>query len=219
MQEELNNFKRNEVWSLVERPKQNIIGTKWILRNKQDEYGVVTRNKAWLVAKYYSQVKGLYFDKTFTPIDRLESICMLLTYATHHDFKFYQMYVKSVFLNGLIKEEVYVEQPPGFESEGYSNYVYKLYKTLYGLKQARRAWYECLSDFLIENNFRIGKADSTLFTRKMGKDLFVCQIYIDDIIFDSTNKSFSDEFSKIMMDRFEMSIMEVHTFFLGFQIK
>jgi hypothetical protein len=129
------------------------------------------------------------------------------------------MDVKSVFLNGPIKEEVYVEQPPSFESEGYSNYVYKLYKMLYGLKQAPRAWYECLSDFLIENNFRIGKTDSTLFTRKMGKDLFVCQIYIDDIIFDSTNKSFSDEFSKIMMDRFEMSIMEVLTFFLGFQIK
>jgi hypothetical protein len=85
-----------------------------------------------------------------------------------------------------------VEQPPNFKSEGYPNHVYKLYKMLYGLKQAPKAWYECLSDFLIENSFRIGKADSTLFTRKMGKDLFVCQIYVDDIIFGSTNKSFYD---------------------------
>jgi hypothetical protein len=113
---------------------------------------------------------------------------------------------------------VYVEQPPGFESEGYPNHVYKLHKAL-GLKQAPRAWYECLRDFLIKNSFRIGKADSTLFTRKMGKDLFVCQIYVDDIIFDSTNKSFCDEFSKIMMDRLEMSMIRVLTFFLEFQIK
>jgi hypothetical protein len=89
----------------------------------------------------------------------------------------------------------------------------------YGLKQAPRAWYECLSDFLIENGFRIGKADSTLFTRKMGKNLFVCQIYVDNIIFGSTNKYFCDEFNKIMMDRFEISMMGVLTFFLGFQIK
>jgi hypothetical protein len=144
---------------------------------------------------------------------------MLLSYATHHGFKLYQMDVKSAFLNGPIKEEVYVKQPPGFDREGYPNHVYKLHKALYRLKQAPRAWYECLRDFLIENGFRIGKADSTLFTRKMGKDLFVCQIYVDDIIFGSTNKSFCDEFSKIMMDRFEMSMMGVLTFFLGFQIK
>jgi hypothetical protein len=112
------------------------------------------------------------------------------------------MDVKSVILNGSIKEEVYVEQPPAFESEEYPKPPYKIHKALYGLKQAQRAWYECLRDFLIDNGFRIGKADSILFTRRMGKDLFVCQIYIDDIIFGSTNKTFCDEFSKIMTDRF-----------------
>jgi hypothetical protein len=132
----------------------------------------------------------LDFDETFAPVGRLESIRILLAYATHHGFKLYQMDVKSTFLNGPIKEEMYVEQPPGFESEGYPNHVYKLYKALYGLKQSPRTWYECLRDFLIENGFMIGKANSTLFTRKMGKYLFVCQIYIDDIIFGSTKKSF-----------------------------
>jgi hypothetical protein len=82
------------------------------------------------------------------------------------------MDVKSAFLNGPIKEEVYVEQPPGFECEGYPNHVYKLHNVLYGLKQAPKALYECLRDFLIENGFRIGKTDSTLFTRKMGKDMY-----------------------------------------------
>jgi hypothetical protein len=170
-------------------------------------------------SKGYSQVEDLDFDETFAPIARLESIRILLTYATRHSFKLCQMDVKSALLNGPIKEEVYVEQPPSFESKEYHNYVYKLHKTLYGLKQAPRAWYECLRDFLIENDFRIDKEDSTLFTRKMGKDLFVCQIYVDNIIFGSTKKYFCDEFSKIITDRFEMSMMEVLTFFLGFQIK
>jgi hypothetical protein len=116
------------------------------------------------VAKGYSQVEGLDFDKTFVPVARLESIRILLAYATHHDFKLYQMDVKSAFLNGPIKEEAYVEQPPDFESEEYPNHVYKLHKMLYGLKQAPRAWYECLRDFLIDNGFRIDKMDSTLFT-------------------------------------------------------
>jgi hypothetical protein len=111
MQEELNNFKRNEISTLVEGPKLNIIGTNWVFRNKQDEYGIVTRNKARLVAKCYSQVKGLNSNKTFAPVAKLESIQILLTYATHHDFKLYQMDIKSAFLNDPIKEEVYVEQP------------------------------------------------------------------------------------------------------------
>jgi hypothetical protein len=171
------------------------------------------------VVKGYSQVEGLNFGETFAPIAKLESIRILLVYATHHDFKIYEMDVKSAFLNGPIKEEVYVDQPPGFESEEYPNHVYKRYKAHYGLKQSLRAWYECLMDFHIDNDFRIGKVDSILFTRRMGNDLFVCQIYVDNIIFGSTNKSFCDEFSKIMSDRFKMSIIGELTFFLGFQIK
>jgi hypothetical protein len=159
MQEELNNFTRNEVWHLVPRPNQNVVGTKWVFRNKQDEHGVVTRNKARLVAKGYSQVKGLDFDETYAPVARLESIRILLAYDTYHGFKLYQMDVKSAFLNGPIKEEVYVEQPSGFEDSDYPNHVYKLSKALYGLKKAPRAWYECLRDFLITDGFKVGKAD------------------------------------------------------------
>jgi hypothetical protein len=122
------------------------------------------------VAKGSSQVKGFDFDETFAPVARLESIYILLAYATHHGFKLYQMDIQSVFLNGPIKEKVYVEQPPSFKSEEYPNNIYKLHKVLCGLKQAPRAWYECLRDFFIENRFRIGKADSTLFTRMMRKD-------------------------------------------------
>jgi hypothetical protein len=130
---------------------------------------VVTRNKARLVAKGYSQVEGLDFDETYAPVARLESIHIILAYATSHGFKLYQMDVKSAFLNGPIKEEVYVEQPPGFEDSEYPNHVYKLSKALYGLKQAPRAWYECLRDFLITNGFKVRKADPTLFTKTVEK--------------------------------------------------
>jgi hypothetical protein len=140
------------------------------------------------VAKGYSQVEGLDFGATYAPVARLESIHILLAYATYHGFKLYQMDIKSAFLNGPIKEEVYVEQLPGFEDSEYPNHVYKLSKALYGLKQAPRAWYECLRDFFITNGFKVGKADPTLFTKTIAKDLFVCQIYVDDIIFGSTNK-------------------------------
>jgi hypothetical protein len=129
------------------------------------------------------------------------------------------MDVKSAFLNGPIKEEVYVEQPPGFEDSEYPNHVYKLSKALYGLKQAPRSWYECLRDFLITNGFKVGKADPTLFTKTIAKDLFVCQIYVDDIIFGSTNKSTCEEFSMIMIHKFEMSMMGELKYFLGFQVK
>jgi hypothetical protein len=139
MQEELNNFKRNEVWTLVPRPKQNVVGTKWVFRNQQGEHGVVTRNKARLVAKGYAQVASLDFEETFAPVARLESIRILLAYAAHHSFRLFQMDVKSAFLNGPIKEEVYVEQPSGFEDERYPDHVCKLSKALYGLKQAPKS--------------------------------------------------------------------------------
>jgi hypothetical protein len=219
MHEELNNFKRNEVWSPVPRPKQNVVGTKWVFCNKQDEHSVVPRNKARLVAKGYAQVTGLDFEETFAPVARLESIRILLAYAAHHSFRLFQMDVKSAFLNGPIKEEVYVEQPPGFEDDRYPDHVYKLSKALYELKQAPRAWYECLRDFLISNAFKVGKVDPTLFTKTCNGDLFVCQIYVNDIIFGSTNQKYCEEFSRVMMQKFVMSMMSELTYFLGFHVK
>jgi hypothetical protein len=115
------------------------VGTKWVFCNKQDEHGVVTRNKARLMTKGYSQVKGFDFDETFAPVASLESIRILLAYATHHGFKLYQMDIKSAFLNRPIKEEVYVEQPLSFEAEEYTNHAYKLHKALYWLKHGMNA--------------------------------------------------------------------------------
>ena len=168
MQEELHQFELNNVWELVKRPdprKHNIIGTKWIYRNKQDENGLVVRNKARLVAQGYTQVEGIDFDETFAPVARLEAIRILLAYANHHDIILYQMDVKSAFLNVKLEEEVYVAQPPGFEDPKNPDKVFRLNKALYGLKQAPRAWYDTLKEFFVKNGFTPGSLDPTLFTK------------------------------------------------------
>jgi hypothetical protein len=127
----------------------NVIGTKWVFKNKQGEDGEVVRNKAHLVAHVFRQVEGQDFRETFTLVARLEAIRILLAFAASKRFKLYQMDVKSAFLNGVIQEEVFVRQPPGFENSKYPNRVYKLSKALYGLKQAPRAWYARLKTFLL----------------------------------------------------------------------
>jgi hypothetical protein len=174
MHEELKNFKRNKVWSLVEKPKdyRNVIGTKWVFKNKQDANGIVVTNKARLVAQGYSQVEGIDYGETYAPVARLESIRILLVYASHFNFKLYQMDVKSAFLNGPLYELVYVKQPPGFEDPHFPTHVYKLDKALYGLKQAPRAWYEHLKELLVDHGFEIGLIDPTLFTKKVNEELF-----------------------------------------------
>ncbi|KAK8569030.1 hypothetical protein V6N12_007562 [Hibiscus sabdariffa] len=220
MQEELNQFDRSKVWTLVERPNdKSTIGTKWAFRNKLDDSGNIVRIKARLVEQGYTQEEGIDFDETYAPVARMESIMMLLAFACHHEFKLFQMDVKSEFLNGFINEEVYVEQPPGFEDPKFPNHVFKLSKGLYGLKQAPRAWYERLSTFLVKKCFNKGKVDTTLFTKKKGKDILVVQIYVDDIIFGSTNDLLCQEFAKLMQGEFEISMMAELSLFLGLQIK
>jgi hypothetical protein len=161
----------------------------------------------------------LDFDETFAPVARLEAIQILLSYAISHNIKLYQMDVKSAFLNGKISELVYVEQPPGFEDSKKPNHVYKLSNALYGLKQTSHAWYERIWDFLVSKGFKIGKMVITLFTKKIDDDLFICQIYVDDIIFGSTNQDFCEEFGDTIFREFEMSMIGELSFFLGLQVK
>ena len=183
MHEELNNFTRNQVWELVEKPKDhNVIGTKWVFQNKQDQDGIVIRNKARLVAQGYTQVEGLDFGETYAPVARLEAIRILLAYACAHNIKLYQIDVKSAFLNRYINKLVYVVQPPGFEDVKKPNHVYKLRKALYGLKQAPRAWYSRLSTKLINLGFKASKSDTSLFIYQEGAVSIYMLIYVDDIV-------------------------------------
>ncbi|KAJ9544631.1 hypothetical protein OSB04_024338 [Centaurea solstitialis] len=208
MQEELLQFKRNKVYRLVPRPQdKSIIKTKWIFRNKKDESGLIVRNKARLVAKGYSQQEGIDYDETFSPVARIEAIRIFLAYAAHKNIKVFQMDVKSAFLNGVLHEEVYIEQPEGFVDPDFPDHVCILDKALYGLKQAPRAWYETLTNHLLSKGFKRGTIDTTLFLKKDGDYLLLVQIYVDDIIFGSTNPELCTKFSKIMETEFEMSMM------------
>jgi hypothetical protein len=195
MHEELENFERNQVWTLVVPLRDvNVIGTKWVFKNKQGEDGEVVRNKARLVAQGYSQVEGLDFGEIFGPVARLEAIRILLAFTASKGFKLYQMDVKSVFLNGVIQEEVYVRQPPGFESPKYPDIVYKFSKVLYGLKKVSRAWYARLKTFLLEHRYVMRSVDKTLFTLNHDTDFLLVQIYVDDIIFGASSHSLVPRF-------------------------
>ena len=190
------------------RPKGvNVIGTKWIFKNKSDEHGTVIINKSRLITQGYTQVEGVDFDETFASVARLESIRILLTIASHLNFKLYQIDVKSDFLNGMLQEEVYVEQPKGFVDPHRPDDVYKLKRALYGLKQAPRAWYDRLIAYLTEHGFKRGSADTTLFIRKDKNSFVVAQSYVVDIVFGATNDSLTYSFTDEMKAIFEMSMV------------
>ncbi|GKC48727.1 retrovirus-related pol polyprotein from transposon TNT 1-94 [Tanacetum coccineum] len=166
MQEELNEFERLEVWELVPRPDRVMIITlKWIYKVKLDELGGVLKNKARLVVSGYRQEEGIDFEESFALVSRLEAIRIFIAFAAHMNMVVYQMDVKTAFLNGILREEVYVSQPDGFVDPENPNHVYKLKKALYGLKHAPRAWREV-------------------------KDILLVQIYVNDIIFTSTKPDF-----------------------------
>ncbi|GJU37374.1 retrovirus-related pol polyprotein from transposon TNT 1-94 [Tanacetum coccineum] len=185
---------------------------------KFDELGGVLKNKARLVAKGYRQEERIDFEESFAPVARVEAIRIFIVYVVHKNMAVYQMDVKIAFLNGILREEVYVCQPDGFVDQDNPNHVYKLKKALYGLKQAPHAWYDLLSSFLLSQKFSKGVVDPTLFTQKEGKDILLVQIYVDDIIFASTDLTLYETFSEIMCSKFNMSMMVKMSFFLGLQI-
>nr|GEY58562.1 retrovirus-related Pol polyprotein from transposon TNT 1-94 [Tanacetum cinerariifolium] len=183
-------------------------------KNKKDEDQTMIRNKAQLVEKGYAQEEGIDFEESFAPVACLEAVWIFIAYAAHKSFPIYQMDVKTAFLNGPLKEEVYVAQPDGFVDPDHPEKVYRLRKALYGLKQAPRVWYDELSAFLASK----GTIDPTLFTIRYEEDILLVQIYVDDIIFGSTNPKYSKRFEKLMHSIFEMSLIGEMKFFLGLQI-
>nr|GEX08608.1 hypothetical protein [Tanacetum cinerariifolium] len=185
--------------------------------DRLDENTVI-RNKSRLVAKGYAQKEGVDFEESFAPVARLEAVRLFIAYAAHKSFVIYQMDVKTAFLYGPLKEEVYVNQPDGFVDPYHPDKVYRLKKALYGLKQAPRAWYDELSKFLLSKGFTKGSIDPTLFITKHMGDILLVQIYVDDIIFGSMNPNHSKPFEKLMHNKFEMSMMGELKFFLGIQI-
>ncbi|GJR69029.1 putative ribonuclease H-like domain-containing protein [Tanacetum coccineum] len=210
MQEELLQFKLQQVWILVDLPSgKRAIGTKWVFRNKKDKRGIVIRNKARLVAQGHRQEEVIDYKEVFALVARIEVIRLFFAYASFMGFLVYQMDVKSAFLYGTIEEEVYVTQPPSFKDPDHPDKVYKVVKTLYGLHQAPRAWFETLANYLLSNGFKRGKIDQTLFIKKQKWDILLVQVYVDDIIFGSTNKELCTRFEKLMKDNQDKYVAEI----------
>ncbi|GKA12243.1 retrovirus-related pol polyprotein from transposon TNT 1-94 [Tanacetum coccineum] len=189
-----------------------------LTKNKRDEENIVIRNKTRLIAKGYGQKEGINFEESSSLVARLEAVRLFVAYAVHKSFPVYQMDVKTTFLNGPLKKEVYANQQDGFVDPHHPDKVYRLKKALYGLKQASRAWYDELSNFLVSKGFSKGSIDPTLFITKKREDILLVQIYVDDIIFGSTNPKLSKKFKKLMHNKFEMSMMGELKLFLGIQI-
>ncbi|GJV43875.1 putative ribonuclease H-like domain-containing protein [Tanacetum coccineum] len=201
MQEELLQFKLQQVWTLVDLPYvKRAIGTKWMYKNKKDEIGIVVRNKARLVAQGYTKEEGIDYDEVFAPVARIEAIRLFLSYASFKDFVVYQMDMNR------------------FEDPEFPDKVYKVEKALYGLHQAPRAWYETLSTYLLDNGFQRGQIDKTLFIKRIKSDILLVQVCVDDIIFGSTKKELCTDFEKLIHKKFQMSSMGELTFFLGLQV-
>nr|GEX98763.1 hypothetical protein [Tanacetum cinerariifolium] len=207
-----------KIFDALKDPRVRPIGTKWVLKNKKDEKGIVIRNKARLVAQGYTQEEGIDYEEVLAPVARIEAIRLFLAYALLMGFIVYQMDVKSAFLYGTINEKVYVVQPPGFQDPKFPERVYKVEKAMYGLYQAPRAWYGTLSKYLLDNGFQRGTIDQTLFIRKHKGEFLLVQVHVDDIIFGSSNSQLCREFEALMHYKFQMSAMGELTFFLGLQI-
>lgn len=185
-----------------------------MFKNKLDVNDIITKNKVRLVAKGYSQAKGISYKEAYALVAYLYAIQLHLAFALCLNFKLYHMNVRLSFLNGFIDEKVDVSQPSGFENHENPDYVFKLKQTLYGIKQSLRACYERLSRFLIKQGFNRDKVDIILFIRSKVKYILLIQIYIDDIIFGFTNKPLLRNLRALMQAEFKMSLMGELTYFL-----
>nr|GEZ88948.1 retrovirus-related Pol polyprotein from transposon TNT 1-94 [Tanacetum cinerariifolium] len=175
-----------------------------------DEENTIIRNKTYLVVRGYLQEEGIDFEESFAPVARMEAIRIFLAHATHKSFIVFQMDVKTAFLHGSLKEDMYVCQPKGFIDAHHPSHVYKLKEVLYGLKQALRAWYDELPKFLLHNHLNKGTIDPTLFIRRFDNDIFVVEVYVDDIIFGSTNLRLDIVHANCLCAQYQAQLTEKH---------
>ena len=220
MAKEIDSIEKNGTWRLTTLPSGvKAIGVKWVFKTKLNEHGTVEKHKARLVAKGYAQQYGIDYTEVFAPVARLDTIRLILATAAQNKWEVYQLDVKSAFLQGELKEEVYVQQPTGFEKKGEEEKVYKLNKALYGLKQAPRAWYSSIESYFVREGFERCASEHTLFTKeKEGGKILIVSLYVDDLIYTGNNKSICEEFKMSMMHEFDMSDLGKMSYFLGIEI-
>ncbi|BBH00217.1 multidrug resistance-associated protein 9 [Prunus dulcis] len=217
MKDELSMIEKNATWELVDRPSSKpVIGVKWVFKTKLNLDGSVQKNKARLVAKGYSQKPGVDYNETFAPVARLDTIRTLIALAAQKGWQLYQLDVKSAFLNGVLEEEVYVDQPEGFVVKGSESKVYKLHKALYGLKQAPRAWYSEIDSYFAKCGFTKSQSEATLYVKTRGEaSILIVSLYVDDIVYTGNCHTMIEEFKQDMMEKYEMTDLGLLHHFLG----
>jgi hypothetical protein len=220
MDEEIRAINHNNTWELVELPKgSQPIGVKWVFKKKMNAQGEIERYKARLVAKGYRQKAGVDYDEVFAPVARMETIRLLISQAAQFKWPIFQMDVKTAFLNGVLEEEVYVEQPLGYMKAGEEKKVLKLKKALYGLKQAPRAWNTRIDTYFKENGFEQCPYEHALYVKKNGRNVLLVALYVDDLIFLGSNDQMIEEFKSTMTREFEMTDLGLMRFFLGLEVR
>ncbi|KAK9060122.1 hypothetical protein SSX86_020826 [Deinandra increscens subsp. villosa] len=220
MNEEMYALIKNNTWTLVPRPKtSNVVGSKWLFRTKYHSDGSIERHKARLVARGFTQIPGMDFSHTFSPVVKASTIRIVLTLAVINSWKLHQLDVKNAFLHGHLTETIYMEQPPGFSDPTRPNHVCKLNKALYGLKQAPRAWFHRLSSFLIHNGFLCSKADPSLFIFKRDACILYLLVYVDDLILTGNNEAILSSFIKKLHSEFAIKDLGLVNYFLGLEVK
>eukprot|EP00253_Pinus_taeda_P028785 PITA_28785 len=219
MDEEMNAIERNKTLDLVELPKGKVvIEVKWVYKTKSNAEGKIERHKARLIVKGYKQQYGRDYEETFTLVARMETVRVVLSITAQNKWKVYQMDVKSTFLNGVLMEEVYIEQLLGYEKKGQEHKVCRLKKALYGLKQAPRAWYSRIDSYLLENGFDKCEGEPTVFIKEKDGKLLIVVLYVDDVIFTGNDVYLIENFKTVMKEEFEMTDMGLLRYFLGIEV-
>lgn len=219
MQRELEALHRNNTWTLVPRPSNhNVVGSKWLYRTKFRPDGTIERHKARLVAQGFSQIPGLDFYHTFSPVVKASTIHVVLSLAVINQWKLHQLDVDNAFLHGRLNERVYMEQPPGFANPQFPNHVCQLNKALYGLKQASRQWFHRLSMFLTDNGFVGSRADTSLFVFQRDSCVMYLLVYVDDLILTGNQPHVITSFITRLKKEFAIKDLGELNYFLGLEV-
>jgi hypothetical protein len=218
MTEEYQSIIKNEVWEIVPRLKsKDVVSSKWLFKIKHAANGSIEKYKARFFTCGFSQKEGIDYEETFAPVARYTSIITIIALAAKMKWKLHQMDVKTTFLNGVIEEEVYIEQPQGFEFENKKFHVFKLKKSLYELKQAPRAWYGRIDSFLTSLGFTKSKATSNLYFKVMNDEPVILLLYVDDLLL-TGEENIITKCKKRLASVFEMNVLGLIHYFLGLEV-